>query len=59
MEKKIILSPEKSIKVQKYLNSDIVMVMDECPKKNDNFKIIEESMNLSTYWASRSKIELV
>ena len=55
--KKIILSPEKSIKVQKHLNSDIVMVMDECPKKNDNYKIIEESMNLSTYWASRSKIE--
>ena len=55
--KPIILSPEKSIKVQKYLNSDIVMVMDECPKKNDNYKIIEESMNLSTYWASRSKTE--
>jgi queuine tRNA-ribosyltransferase len=30
--KKIILSPEKSIKVQKDLNSDIVMVLDECPK---------------------------
>ena len=30
--KKIILSPEKSIKIQKQLNSDIVMVLDECPK---------------------------
>ena len=32
--KKIILSPEESIRIQKSLNSDIVMVMDECPKKN-------------------------
>ena len=31
--KKFILSPEESIKIQKGLNSDIVMVMDECPKK--------------------------
>ena len=30
--KKIILSPEKSIQVQKDINSDIVMVLDECPK---------------------------
>ncbi len=55
--KKIILSPEKSIKVQKSLNSDIVMVMDECPKKSLDYKKIENSMNLSTYWAKRSKKE--
>ena len=30
--KKFILSPEESIKIQKDLNSDIVMVLDECPK---------------------------
>ena len=30
--KKIILSPEKSIQVQKSINSDIMMVLDECPK---------------------------
>ena len=30
--KKFTLSPEKSIKIQKDLNSDIVMVLDECPK---------------------------
>ena len=30
--KKIILSPEKSIQVQKTINSDIIMVLDECPK---------------------------
>jgi len=53
--KKFVLSPEESIKIQKELNSDIVMVMDECPKKSNNHKIIEESMNLSSYWAQRSK----
>ena len=30
--KKITLSPEQSIQIQKGLNSDIVMVLDECPK---------------------------
>ena len=31
--KKFILSPEESIKIQLGLNSVILMVMDECPKK--------------------------
>ena len=53
--KKFILSPEESIKIQKSLNSDIVMVMDECPKKTKDFNIIQKSTELSTYWAQRSK----
>jgi len=53
--KKFILSPEESIRIQKGLNSDIVMVMDECPKKSKDYKKIRDSMNLSTYWAQRSK----
>ena len=53
--KKFILSPEESIKIQKGLNSDIVMIMDECPKKNTDYKIIKKSMELSLYWAERSK----
>ena len=53
--KEFILSPEQSIKVQKALNSDIVMVMDECPKKSVEYKKIEDSMNLSMHWADRSK----
>tara|TARA_B100001123_G_scaffold1758_1_gene2460 strand:- start:745 stop:1857 length:1113 start_codon:yes stop_codon:yes gene_type:complete len=53
--KKFILSPEESIRIQKELNSDILMVMDECPKKTTDYKIIEKSMNISNYWASRSK----
>ena len=34
--KKIVLSPEKSIKIQKSINSDILMVLDECPKLTNN-----------------------
>ncbi len=54
--KKFLLSPEESINIQKDLNSDIVMVMDECPKKTLNYDKIKKSMELSSYWAKRSKI---
>ncbi len=53
--KKFYLSPEESIKIQLGLNSDIVMIMDECPKKTDDYKLIKKSMELSLYWAKRSK----
>ncbi len=53
--KKYILSPEESIRIQKSLNSDIVMVMDECPKKTNDYNKIKKSMELSMYWAQRSK----
>ena len=53
--KKFYLSPEESIKIQLGLNSDIVMVMDESPKKTNDYQIINKSMNLSLYWAERSK----
>ena len=53
--KKFCLSPEESIKIQLGLDSDIVMIMDECPKKSDDYNLINDSMNLSLYWAKRSK----
>jgi queuine tRNA-ribosyltransferase len=53
--KKFYLSPEESINIQLGLNSDIVMIMDECPKKSENYDLIKKSMNLSLYWAERSK----
>ncbi len=55
--KTFILSPEESIKIQKKLNSDIVMVMDECPKNTNDYNRIKNSMELSAYWAKRSKDE--
>ena len=53
--KKFFLSPEESIKIQLGLNSDIVMVMDECPKNSVDYNLIRKSMELSLYWAKRSK----
>jgi len=53
--KKFYLSPEESIRIQLGLNSDIVMIMDECPKKTIDYDIIKRSMDLSLYWAKRSK----
>ena len=55
--KEYILSPEESIKIQKSLNSDIVMIMDECPKKSLNYEKIKKSMLMSLNWAKRSKAE--
>ena len=55
--KKIILSPEKSIQVQKFINSDIIMVLDECPKLTKDKKILSKAIDISTNWAKRSKIE--
>ena len=55
--KKIILSPEKSIQVQKSINSDIMMVLDECPKLSLDKKLLSRAINTSTEWAKRSKIE--
>ena len=45
--KKFYLSPEESIKIQLGLNSDIVMIMDECPKKTVDYNLIKKSMELS------------
>jgi queuine tRNA-ribosyltransferase len=55
--KKIILSPEKSIQIQKSINSDILMVLDECPKMTTDKKVLSNAIDVSTYWAKRSKIE--
>ena len=55
--KKIILSPEKSIQVQKSINSDIIMVLDECPKLTRDKKILSKAIKVSTDWAKRCKTE--
>jgi len=55
--KKFTLSPEESIKIQKDLNSDIVMVLDECPKLSIDKNKISQSLKLSHNWAERSKNE--
>ena len=55
--KKFILSPEKSIQIQKSINSDILMVLDECPPLTNDKKKLSDSIEVSTNWAKRCKIE--
>ena len=55
--KRFTLSPEKSIRIQKDLNSDIVMVLDECSKLSTDKNKISQSLKLSHNWAERSKKE--
>ena len=38
------------------INSDILMVLDECPKLTVDKKIISNAIDTSTHWAKRSKI---
>ncbi len=52
---KIFLSPERSIEVQKWLNSDIAMVFDECTPYPANEEMARISMEMSLRWAKRSK----
>ena len=32
------------------------MIMDECPKKTNDYDLIKKSMDLSLHWADRSKV---
>ena len=50
-----VLSPERSMEIQKMLGSDIVMCFDECPALPASYEKIAESMQLSMRWARRSR----
>ncbi len=50
-----MLSPEKSMEIQKALGSDIVMIFDECPKLPASKERLRESMELTLRWAKRCK----
>jgi len=52
---KVFLSPEESMRIQTVLDSDIVMIFDECTPYPATEKIAAESMELSLRWAERSR----
>jgi queuine tRNA-ribosyltransferase len=52
---KHMLSPERSMEIQRLLGSDIVMCFDECPALPADRARIEASMRLSMRWADRSR----
>ena len=49
------LSPEESMRIQRVLNADIVMIFDECTPYPADLGQAEASMQLSLRWAERSK----
>ncbi|VWX52131.1 tRNA guanosine(34) transglycosylase Tgt [Novosphingobium sp. 9U] len=50
-----LLSPERSMEIQRLLGSDIVMAFDECPKVEQGRDAIARSMEMSMRWARRSR----
>ncbi|KTR84452.1 tRNA guanosine(34) transglycosylase Tgt [uncultured Novosphingobium sp.] len=50
-----LLTPERSMEIQRLLGSDIVMAFDECPKIDQGRDVIARSMEMSMRWAKRSR----
>ena len=52
---KLFLTPEESMRIQRVLDSDIVMIFDECTAYPATRDEVAQSMRLSLRWAERSK----
>jgi queuine tRNA-ribosyltransferase len=52
---RLFLTPEESMRIQRVLDADIVMVFDECTPYPASERETEDSMRLSLRWAERSK----
>ncbi|GGD47586.1 tRNA guanosine(34) transglycosylase Tgt [Croceicoccus pelagius] len=52
---KHMLTPERSMEIQRLLGSDIVMAFDECPRADQDRDVIAQSMEMSMRWARRSR----
>ena len=51
---KHFFSPEKVIAIERALNSDIMMVLDECVPYGADYAYTERSLALTTRWAARA-----
>ena len=52
---KFLFTPENVIEIQRALNSDIMMVLDECAPYGASHEYTSESVDLTTGWALRSR----
>ncbi|MEJ2694884.1 MAG: tRNA guanosine(34) transglycosylase Tgt, partial [Candidatus Thiodiazotropha sp.] len=52
---KVFMGPEESMRVQRELGSDVVMIFDECTPYPATEQEARDSMELSLRWAARSK----
>ncbi|HRH81363.1 MAG TPA: tRNA guanosine(34) transglycosylase Tgt [Thiobacillaceae bacterium] len=53
---RLMLSPEKSMHIQRVLGADIVMIFDECTPYPADWQVAKDSMELSLRWAERSRV---
>jgi queuine tRNA-ribosyltransferase len=53
---RMLLTPEESMRIQRALDSDVVMVFDECTPYPASEREAAESMRLSLRWAGRSRV---
>lgn len=56
--KKIFMGPEESMQIQSNLASTIAMAFDECVKNPSPKDYVERSINRTTRWLERCKIEM-
>ena len=52
---RLLLTPEESMRIQRTLGADIVMIFDECTPFPASERAAAESMRLSLRWAERSR----
>lgn len=50
-----LFTPEKVVAIQRNLNSDIMMVLDECVPYGADYAYTEKSLALTTRWAVRAR----
>jgi queuine tRNA-ribosyltransferase len=53
----LFLSPEVAVRIQRHLGSDIMMVLDECPKLPSTKKQLVAAVDRTTRWAERCLAE--
>ena len=53
---RLLLTPERSMDIQRTLDSDVVMVFDECTGYPSTHEATADSLALSLRWAARSKV---
>lgn len=56
--RKIFMGPEESMQIQSNLASTIAMAFDECPNAKADRKYVQDSVERTTRWLQRCKVEM-
>lgn len=56
--RKIFMGPEESMQIQSNLASTIAMAFDECPSSVADRKYVQDSVERTTRWLERCKVEM-